>query len=144
MGVSIDWSREINTSDPEYYRWTQWVFIELFKRDLAYQKESMQWWCPVDKTVLANEQVEGGKCWRCGNEVERRNPWNSGFQDYWICRCTARRNSWFRLAWKIKTAQTNWIGKSEGAEIEFKIDGRDELITVFSTAQIRYLATFWC
>ena len=73
MGVSIDWSREINTSDPEYYRWTQWVFIELFKRDLAYQKESMQWWCPVDKTVLANEQVEGGKCWRCGNEVEKKS-----------------------------------------------------------------------
>ena len=59
MGVSIDWSREINTSDPEYYKWTQWVFVQLFKRGLAYQKESLQWWCPVDKTVLANEQVEG-------------------------------------------------------------------------------------
>lgn len=133
MGVSIDWSREINTSDPEYYRWTQWVFIELFKRDLAYQKESMQWWCPVDKTVLANEQVEGGKCWRCGNEVEKKS------MKQWFFKITEYADALLEeipdLDWpeKIKTAQTNWIGKSEGAEIEFKIDGRDELITVFST-----------
>lgn len=133
MGVSIDWSREINTSDPEYYRWTQWVFTELFKRDLAYQKESMQWWCPVDKTVLANEQVEGGKCWRCGNEVEKKSmkQWFFKITDY----ADALLEEIPNLDWpeKIKTAQTNWIGKSEGAEIEFKIDGRDESITVFST-----------
>lgn len=133
MGVSIDWSREINTSDPEYYRWTQWVFTEFFKRGLAYQKESMQWWCPVDKTVLANEQVESGKCWRCGNEVEKRSmkQWFFKITDY----ADALLEEIPDLDWpeKIKTAQTNWIGKSEGAEIEFKIDGRDEPITVFST-----------
>ena len=133
MGVSIDWSREINTSDPEYYRWTQWVFTEFFKRGLAYQKESMQWWCPVDKTVLANEQVEGGKCWRCGNEVEKKSmkQWFFKITDY----ADALLEEIPDLDWpeKIKTAQTNWIGKSEGAEIDFKIDGRDESITVFST-----------
>lgn len=133
MGVSIDWSRELNTSDPEYYKWTQWVFTEFFKRDLAYQKESMQWWCPVDKTVLANEQVEAGKCWRCGNEVEKKS------MKQWFFKITNYADALLEeipsLDWpdKIKTAQTNWIGKSEGAEIEFAIDGRDETITVFST-----------
>ena len=133
MGVSIDWSREINTSDPEYYKWTQWVFTEFFKRDLAYQKESMQWWCPVDKTVLANEQVEAGKCWRCGNEVEKKS------MTQWFFKITNYADALLEeipdLDWpdKIKTAQTNWIGKSEGAEIEFSIDGKDEAITVFST-----------
>ena len=70
LGMGVDWTREINTSDPKYYHWTQWIFTQLFKHGLAYQKESYQWWCPVDKTVLANEQVEGGKCWRCGNQVD--------------------------------------------------------------------------
>ena len=72
LGYAIDWSREVNTSDPEYYKWTQWCFLQLFKKGLAYQKESYQWWCPVDQTVLANEQVESGKCWRCGHEVEKK------------------------------------------------------------------------
>jgi leucyl-tRNA synthetase len=133
MGVSIDWTREINTSTPEYYRWTQWIFTELFKRNLAYQKESMQWWCPVDKTVLANEQVEAGKCWRCGNEVEKKS------MKQWFFKITEYANALLgeipNLDWpeKIKTAQTNWIGKSEGAEVQFNIDGSDESITVFST-----------
>ncbi len=133
MGVSIDWQREINTSDPEYYRWTQWVFTKLFERGLAYQKESLQWWCPVDKTVLANEQVEGGKCWRCGNVVEKKSmkQWFFKITDY----ADALLDEIEDLDWpqKIKTAQTNWIGKSQGAEIEFKLDGRDDVITVFST-----------
>ena len=72
LGFAIDWDREINTSDPEYYKWTQWCFLQLFKKGLAYQKESYQWWCPEDQTVLANEQVENGKCWRCGHEVEKK------------------------------------------------------------------------
>ena len=72
LGMAVDWSREINTSAPEYYRWTQWCFEQLYKQGLAYRKESYQWWCPVDKTVLANEQVEGVKCWRCGSEVEKK------------------------------------------------------------------------
>jgi len=133
MGVSIDWDREINTSDPEYYRWTQWVFTKLFERGLAYQKESLQWWCPVDKTVLANEQVEGGHCWRCGSLVEKKS------MKQWFFKITEYADALLGeiedLDWpqKIKTAQTNWIGKSQGAEIEFKIDGRDDTITVFST-----------
>jgi len=133
MGVSIDWSREINTSDPSYYKWTQWVFTKLFERGLAYQKESLQWWCPVDKTVLANEQVEGGHCWRCGSLVEKKS------MKQWFFKITEYADPLLDeiedLDWpqKIKTAQTNWIGKSVGAEIEFMIEGRDEAITVFST-----------
>jgi leucyl-tRNA synthetase len=133
MGVSIDWTRELNTSDPEYYKWTQWIFTKFFERGLAYQKDSLQWWCPVDKTVLANEQVEGGKCWRCGTEVVKKamNQWFFKITDY----ADALLEEIDGLDWpqKIKTAQTNWIGKSQGAEISFKVDGRDELITVFST-----------
>ena len=133
MGVSIDWSREINTSNPEYYRWTQWIFTKLFEKGLAYQKESLQWWCPVDKTVLANEQVEGGHCWRCGSEVEKKS------MKQWFFRITNYAEQLLDeipdLDWpqKIKTAQTNWIGKSQGAEIEFKVDGSEDIITVFST-----------
>ncbi|MDN5274802.1 MAG: leuS [Candidatus Saccharibacteria bacterium] len=133
MGASIDWSREINTSDPEYYRWTQWIFTEFYKRDLAYQKESLQWWCPVDKTVLANEQVEGGKCWRCGTEVIKKS------MKQWFFRITNYAEPLLDeiedLDWpqKIKTAQTNWIGKSTGAEVEFKVADGDDVITVFTT-----------
>ncbi len=121
MGVSIDWEREINTSSPEYYRWTQWIFTKLFERGLAYQKESLQWWCPVDKTVLANEQVEGGRCWRCGSIVEKKS------MKQWFFKITDYADSLLEelddLDWpaKIKTAQTNWIGKSEGAEIMFAV-----------------------
>jgi leucyl-tRNA synthetase len=133
MGVSIDWNRELNTSDPEYYRWTQWIFTKFFERGLAYQKDSMQWWCPVDKTVLANEQVEGGKCWRCGTEVVKKamNQWFFKITDY----ADSLLEEIPSLDWpdKIKTAQTNWIGRSQGAEIEFKLDSRDDVITVFST-----------
>jgi leucyl-tRNA synthetase len=119
MGMSIDWSRELNTSDPEYYKWTQWVFTKLFEKGLAYQKESLQWWCPVDKTVLANEQVEGGHCWRCGSIVEKKSmkQWFFKITDY----ADSLLNEIEDLDWpqKIKTAQTNWIGKSVGAEISF-------------------------
>lgn len=134
VGASIDWSREVWTSDPDYYKWTQWIFTQLFERDLAYQKEANQWWCPVDKTVLANEQVEGGKCWRCGNEVVKKSmkQWFFKITDY----ADALLEEIPNLNWpeKIKTAQTNWIGKSEGAEIQFKIDGLDDsFLTVFTT-----------
>jgi len=133
MGVSIDWSREINTSDPEYYKWTQWVFTKLFERGLAYQKESLQWWCPVDKTVLANEQVEGGHCWRWRSLVEKKS------MKQWFFKITEYADALLDeiedLDWpqKIKTAQTNWIGKSVGAEIQFKLVEGDGSITVFST-----------
>jgi leucyl-tRNA synthetase len=133
VGASIDWSRELNTTDPEYYKWTQWVFIQLFEQGLAYQKESLQWWCPVDKTVLANEQVEGGKCWRCGSVVEKKS------MKQWFFKITDYADDLLEeipdLDWpqKIKTAQENWIGRSEGAEIVFLVDESDEAITVFST-----------
>lgn len=133
VGASIDWDREINTSDPEYYRWTQWIFTQFFERGLAYQKESLQWWCPVDKTVLANEQVEGGRCWRCGTEVVKKS------MRQWFFKITDYAESLLEeipaLDWpeKIKLAQTNWIGKSIGAEIEFRLEAIDQSITVFST-----------
>lgn len=131
LGYAIDWSREINTSDPEYYKWTQWCFLQLYKKGLAYQKESYQWWCPEDQTVLANEQVENGKCWRCGHEVEKKK------MKQWFFKITAYADELLEeidhLEWpdKIKTMQKNWIGRSVGAEIDFKINGRT--ITIFTT-----------
>ena len=121
LGYFVDWSREINTSDPEYYRWTQWCFLQLYKKGLAYQKESYQWWCPEDKTVLANEQVENGHCWRCGAEVEKKK------MKQWFFKITDYADELLEeidsLDWpdKIKTMQRNWIGRSEGAEIDFEI-----------------------
>ena len=136
LGISIDWSREINTSDPEYYRWTQWIFRELYKKGLAYRKESYQWWCDNDKTVLANEQVENGRCWRCGEEVSKKQ------MTQWFFKITAYADELLadidELDWpeKIKTMQRNWIGKSEGAEVEFEIadsKAKGEKIKVFTT-----------
>ena len=133
LGYAVDWSREINTSDPEYYKWTQWCFLQLYKKGLAYQKESYQWWCPVDQTVLANEQVEGGKCWRCGHEVEKRK------MKQWFFKITAYADELLdeidNLEWpdKIKTMQKNWIGRSVGAEIDFEVTGGASKIKVFTT-----------
>lgn len=133
VGASIDWTREVNTSDPEYYKWTQWIFTQLFEKGLAYQKEAMQWWCPKDKTVLANEQVVDGRCWRCESLVEKKamKQWFFKITDY----ADALLEEIPGLNWpdKIKLAQTNWIGRSEGAEVEFKIDGKQDVITVFTT-----------
>ena len=132
LGYAIDWSREINTSDPEYYKWTQWCFLQLYKKGLAYQKESYQWWCPVDQTVLANEQVEGGCCWRCGHEVEKKK------MKQWFFKITEYADELLdeidNLEWpeKIKTMQRNWIGRSVGSEIEFVIDAGHK-IKVFTT-----------
>lgn len=133
LGYSYDWSKEISTSDPKYYRWTQWIFTKLFEHGLAYQKESPQWWCETDQTVLANEQVEGGKCWRCGNQVSKRNlkQWFFKITDYADEMLEATDD----LDWTdmVKTMQKNWIGRSEGAEVDFKIDGSDQKLTVFTT-----------
>jgi len=134
VGASIDWSREVRTSDPEYYRWTQWIFTKLFERGLAYQKEANQWWCPKDKTVLANEQVINGRCWRC-EELVVKKPMKQ-----WFFKITDYADSLLAelpaLDWpdKIKTAQENWIGRSEGAEVEFVVEGEgQEILTVFTT-----------
>ena len=133
LGFYIDWNREINTSDPEYYRWTQWCFLQLFKKGLAYQKESYQWWCPNDQTVLANEQVENGHCWRCGTEVEKKK------MKQWFFKITAYVDELLdeidQLDWpeKIKTMQKNWIGRSEGANVKFKIKDQEDTIDIFTT-----------
>lgn len=133
MGFSYDWSREINSSDPNYYKWTQWFFTLLFERGLAYQKDSLQWWCDTDKTVLANEQVEAGRCWRCGNTVTKKplKQWFFKITDY-ADRLVEDLDD---LDWSesIKSMQRNWIGKSKGAEISFVVKGRTDTITVFTT-----------
>lgn len=143
MGFSYDWSREIDSSDPNYYRWTQWLFLLLFKKGLAYQQESLQWWCPHDKTVLANEQVEAGLCWRCGNKVVKKSlkQWFFKITDY----ADRLLNDLDDLDWSdaIKSMQRNWIGKSSGVEIDFAIDGHDETLKVFTTrADTLFGATF--
>lgn len=133
LGYSYDWSKEISTADPQYYKWTQWIFNRLYANDLAYQKESPQWWCETDQTVLANEQVEGGKCWRCGNPVVKRN------LKQWFFRITAYADEMLEatdgLDWtdSVKVMQKNWIGKSQGAEVEFAIEGSGESVKVFTT-----------
>ena len=133
LGFSFDWSKEISTADPEYYRWTQWIFNKLFEHGLAYQKESPQWWCETDQTVLANEQVEGGKCWRCGNPVTKKNlkQWFFKITEYAdeILEATDELN-WTDM---VKTMQKNWIGRSQGAEVEFAVDGSSEVVKVFTT-----------
>ncbi|QQG42578.1 MAG: leucine--tRNA ligase [Candidatus Giovannonibacteria bacterium] len=133
MGASFDWAREVITSDPEYYKWTQWIFLKLFEKGLAYQAETPVNWCPKDKTVLANEQVVGGKCERCGSEVVQKN------MKQWMLKITDYAEKLLagleKLNWKeeIKEAQKNWIGKSEGTEIKFSISNSQFSIKVFTT-----------
>lgn len=133
MGWAVDWTKEINTTDPEYYKWTQWVFTKLFEHDLAYKQESPQWWCDHDKTVLADEQVESGKCWRCGNPVTKKNlnQWFFKITDYADELLEATDD----LDWtqSVKSSQKAWIGRSVGAEVDFKVEGSREKIKVFTT-----------
>ncbi|HTR18783.1 MAG TPA: alpha/beta fold hydrolase, partial [Candidatus Paceibacterota bacterium] len=122
MGASFDWSREVVTCHPDYYKWTQWLFLQLYKSDLVYRKETMVNWCPNDKTVLANEQVVDGKCERCGHEVVQKEmlQWNIKITDY----ADRLVDDLEKLDWPepIKESQRNWIGRSEGAEIDFGLD----------------------
>jgi leucyl-tRNA synthetase len=133
FGFSYDWDREINTSTPEYYKWTQWIFIQLFKKGLAYRAKAKVNWCPKDQTIIANEQVINGLCDRCGSVIEER------FMEQWMLRITdyAERllDGLKGLDWPPSTAkrQEDWIGKSEGAEIEFSVAGSDTKIKVFTT-----------
>jgi leucyl-tRNA synthetase len=145
MGFSYDWSREFASSDPDYYKWTQWFFLLLFKKGLAYRKESNQWWCPVDKTVLANEQVENGKCWRCGSMVEKKalQQWFFKITDY----ADRLEKDLDDVDWtdSIKSMQRNWIGHKTGINITYKLENApgDETITVFTTRpDTNYGATF--
>jgi len=134
-GVSFDWSRVLHTSDPDYYRWNQWLFQKLYERDLAYRKESPVNWCPNDQTVLANEQVVDGHCERCGAEVVKKKltQWYFKITDY-ADRLLDDLNQ-LEGFWphKVLQMQRNWIGRSVGADIDFEIEGRDEKVTVFST-----------
>jgi leucyl-tRNA synthetase len=133
-GISIDWSRELATHMPEYYRWTQWIFLRLFERGLAYRDEAPVQWCPVDATVLANEQVVDGRCERCGTPVEQRRleQWFFKITDY-----AERLLDDFDLleSWPehVVTMQRNWIGRSEGAEVTFRCDELDLDFPVFTT-----------
>lgn len=133
LGFSYDWQREINTTDPNYYKWTQWIFLQLFKKGLAYEEESYVNWCPSCKTVLADEEVEEGKCERCGSNVERKK------LKQWVLKITAYADRLLKdldlIDWpeRVKTMQKNWIGRSEGVEVDFKLADRDKYISVFTT-----------
>ncbi len=134
MGTSYDWTRELATCLPDYYRWNQWFFVRMFERGLAYKREAPVNWCPVDQTVLANEQVENGKCWRCGAAVERRNlaQWFLKITDYVerLLRGLDRLDGWPE---RIKTMQRNWIGKSEGVTFSLDVENVEAQIEVFTT-----------
>ena len=133
IAAIYDWDREVNTTDPEFYKWTQWIFVQMFKKGLAYEKQMPINWCPSCKTGLANEEVVDGKCERCHSEVTKKN------LRQWMLKITAYADRLLadldKLDWpeKVKKMQTDWIGKSYGAEVDFKVDGMDEKITVYTT-----------
>ncbi len=134
VGLSYDWSREVATCFPNYYKWNQWIFLKLLEEDLAYRDEALVNWCPSCETVLANEQVEDGLCWRCDSEVIDKR------LDQWFFRITEYADELLESlddlsGWpdKVKTMQRNWIGKSEGAEIQFPISELDEEVKVYTT-----------
>ncbi|MBR3576471.1 MAG: leucine--tRNA ligase, partial [Clostridia bacterium] len=133
LGFSFDWTREINTTDPNYYKWTQWIFLKLFEKGLAYKQEMPINWCTSCKVGLANEEVVGGVCERCGGEVIQKN------KSQWMLKITEYAQKLIDdldqtdYIDKVKAQQKNWIGRSEGAEVNFKIDGDDNIITVYTT-----------
>jgi leucyl-tRNA synthetase len=144
--VSFDWSRRLFTCDPGYYRWNQWLFLRFYERGLAYRKDGYVNWCPVDQTVLANEQVIAGRCERCGSEVVRRilTQWYfkiTEYADRLLEDMAGLEGHWPD---PVLLMQRNWIGRSEGAEVQFTIEGRDEPVTVFTTRpDTLYGATFF-
>jgi leucyl-tRNA synthetase len=133
--VSFDWSRRLQTCDPGYYHWNQWLFLRFYERGLAYRKDGYVNWCPVDQTVLANEQVIAGRCERCGSEVTRRllTQWYFKITEYADRLLADMAHLQGRWPERVLVMQRNWIGRSEGAEIEFPVEGRDEPVTVFTT-----------
>lgn len=143
IAALYDWDMEVNTTDPKFYKWTQWIFVQMFKNGLAYEKEMPINWCPSCKTGLANEEVVNGKCERCGADVTKKN------LKQWMLRITKYADRLLedldKLDWpeKVKKMQTEWIGRSYGAEVDFKVDGRDDVITVYTTRpDTLYGATF--
>ncbi len=143
IAALYDWDMEVNTTDPSFYKWTQWIFVQMFKKGLAYQKEMPINWCPSCKTGLANEEVVNGCCERCGAEVTKKN------LKQWMLKITAYAdrllNDLDKLDWpeKVKKMQTDWIGKSYGAEVDFKLENSEEKITVYTTRpDTLYGATF--
>ena len=145
FACSFDWDRVLHTSDPEYYKWNQWLFLQFFKKGLAYRKDSAVNWCPKDQTVLANEQVVAGLCERCDTPVTKKklNQWYLKITDY-ADRLLDDMNS-LEGKWpeKVLMMQRNWIGRSEGAEVTFEIEGRIEPITIYTTRpDTLYGATF--
>jgi leucyl-tRNA synthetase len=146
LGFSYDWDRELATCRPEYYRWEQWLFLKMYQKGMAYRKESFVNWCGSCQTVLANEQVEAGLCWRCGEQVRQKKLWQ------WFFRITDYSDDLLAYSdklpgWpeKVTTMQKNWIGKSIGAEIRFAVEDRDQVIPVFTTRHDTVFgATFMC
>ncbi|NER31295.1 MAG: class I tRNA ligase family protein, partial [Symploca sp. SIO1C4] len=135
LGLSIDWSREVTTCSPDYYKWTQWIFLQFFKQGLADQREAAVNWDPIDQTVLANEQVDNeGRSWRSGAKVERKllRQWFLKITDYAeeLLNDLEKLSGWPE---RVKLMQANWIGKSVGAYLEFPIVGMEEKIGVFTT-----------
>ncbi|MCI5639756.1 MAG: leucine--tRNA ligase [Lachnospiraceae bacterium] len=133
LGYSFDWDREINTTDPEYYKWTQWIFLKLFKEGLAYKKEMPINWCTSCKVGLANEEVVNGVCERCGSEVVRK------VKSEWMLKITNYADKLLEglndvdYIERVKTSQRNWIGRSEGAEVDFSIAGKEDKLRVYTT-----------
>jgi len=146
LGFSYDWNRELATCRPEYYRWEQWLFLKMVAEGMAYRKESYVNWCEPCQTVLANEQVEAGMCWRCGKPVRQKKLWQwffkiTDFAEDLLIHCD-QLPGWPD---KVTTMQRNWIGKSIGAEIRFPVDGSEAVISVFTTRQDTVFgATFMC
>ncbi|MBW1840578.1 MAG: leucine--tRNA ligase, partial [Deltaproteobacteria bacterium] len=146
IGFSYDWDRELATCSPEYYRWEQWLFLKMYEKGMAYRKQSYVNWCEPCQTVLANEQVEAGMCWRCGKRVRQKELWQ------WFFRITDYADDLLLYCdklpgWpeKVITMQKNWIGKSFGAEIRFPIENTEDHIPVFTTRQDTVFgATFMC
>ncbi|MEE9413225.1 MAG: leucine--tRNA ligase [Methylococcales bacterium] len=134
LGFGYDWTRDLATCDPDYYRWEQWFFLRLFEKGIAYKKTSAVNWCPNDETVLANEQVVDGCCWRCDTPVERKEipQWFLRITDYAdeLLDSLDQLDGWPN---KVRTMQRNWIGRSQGVELEFSIEGQADSLTVFTT-----------
>ena len=143
IAAIYDWDMEVNTTDPDFYKWTQWIFVQMFNKGLAYEKEMPINWCPSCKTGLANEEVVNGRCERCGAEVTKKN------LKQWMLKITAYADRLLddldTLDWpeKVKKMQTDWIGRSYGAEVDFPVEGTEEKITVYTTRpDTLYGATF--